>query len=91
MARKLDKESVVRKAVAENVRFIRAAKKLHQKDIADIVGVAQQIVARWERGLAMPTPENLERLACKLGLSLSGSTKRTALMTAWCFCPRMTP
>jgi transcriptional regulator with XRE-family HTH domain len=40
--------------------------KLTQRELADLVGVKQPQIARWESGGSLPQPDNLSRLAGKL-------------------------
>jgi ribosome-binding protein aMBF1 (putative translation factor) len=41
---------------------------MSQRQLADLVGVKQPQIARWESGESLPQPENLSRLAGKLKL-----------------------
>lgn len=45
-----------------DISAARKAKKLTQKQLADLMGVDQAHVSRWERGEIRPTPENLTAL-----------------------------
>lgn len=45
-----------------NIESRRRAKKLSQAQLAEIVGVTQAQISRWEKGQAQPTEENLKKL-----------------------------
>lgn len=45
-----------------NLEARRRAKKLSQAKLAELVGVTQAQVSRWEKGQAQPTKENLRKL-----------------------------
>lgn len=53
--------------IADNVRSGRVEKGLTQAQLAHLVGVDVGSVSRWERGLVMPTLENLVGLAVAFG------------------------
>lgn len=44
---------------AENLRKIRRARCISQKEIAERIGVSQAVVSLWENGNALPTIERL--------------------------------
>jgi Zn-dependent peptidase ImmA (M78 family)/DNA-binding XRE family transcriptional regulator len=46
----------------------RGAQGMTQADLADAVGVTQPSISQWEKGLRMPEPKHLERLASALGV-----------------------
>ncbi|MFF6772732.1 helix-turn-helix domain-containing protein [Streptomyces sp. NPDC012637] len=52
------------------VRAVRRAKDLHQKELAEKVGVSAPTVARWESGQDFPKGEKLPAIAAALGQSL---------------------
>ncbi|MFB7463105.1 helix-turn-helix domain-containing protein [Streptomyces sp. NPDC056224] len=52
------------------VRAVRRGKDLHQKALAEMVGVSAPTVARWESGQDFPKGEKLPAIAAALGQSL---------------------
>lgn len=48
---------------SENFERIRKSKYITQKMIANELGINQQAVSKWSRGDAMPTGDNLTKLA----------------------------
>lgn len=54
----------------ENLINLRKETKVSQSKIADKLGVAQQCVSRWEKGLSEPTLSNLIGLADFFGVPL---------------------
>ncbi len=54
----------------QKIKELREAKGLTQKYIADIFGVDQSAVVRWESGKAMPTADKLPKLAQLLGCTI---------------------
>lgn len=62
-------------ALALQVRWIRHARGLSQRDLAELVGVSQQAIAKLEDPDANPTIETIERTAKALGLELEVSFK----------------
>lgn len=52
------------------VRAVRRGKDLHQKELAEMVGVSAPTVARWESGQDFPKGEKLPAIAAALGQSL---------------------
>jgi len=52
----------------ENIARLRKAQKLSQQQLADIVGVEQPTVQRWEAGARKPNLEKLESLSEALGV-----------------------
>ncbi len=55
---------------AENLKALRLEKKISQRGLAQIVGVTQQCVSKWEVGYAEPTLTYLWRLADLFGISI---------------------
>lgn len=49
---------------------LRRTKKMTQTDVARAVGVSQQLVAKWEGGMAYPRAELGMRVAELLGVSI---------------------
>ena len=46
----------------ENLRALRQANNLSQKDLAQILGVDQRTVSAWEKGVCEPSFESLSKL-----------------------------
>lgn len=57
--------------VAANIRAARDAKNLTQRELGVMLGVDAMYVSRWERGVVMPSPPNVEALADALGVSVA--------------------
>lgn len=87
-ARWWDRTEPTRKLAGELIGY-RSEHDLTQLELAQLVGVKQPQIARWECGETLPSPANLARLAGTLGLELTISyapvghtprhlTKRTA-------------
>jgi transcriptional regulator with XRE-family HTH domain len=55
----------------------RAARRLNQQDLADILAVGQATISKWERGEAHPWPKQFETVAAALGIP--AETVRTAV------------
>src|SRR5438045_4421131 len=53
----------------ERLRHARSLKGWSQADLAEQVGTSFEIVSRWERGVAIPSPYYRERLCAVLGQS----------------------
>lgn len=54
----------------QKIRNRRDELRLSQEDLAEMVGVAQTRITKWEKGVGDPSPTHLLRLARALGLSL---------------------
>lgn len=52
------------------IKELREAKGLTQKYIADVMGVDQSAVVRWENGAALPNAAKLPKLAQLLGCTI---------------------
>jgi len=61
----------VRKALAHNLRVLRASRRLSQGVLAQDAGVTQALVSAIELGKANPTLASLERIAQVLKVDLS--------------------
>jgi transcriptional regulator with XRE-family HTH domain len=48
------------------IRELRKLQGMTQEDLAAAVGVNRVIVARWETGNGMPSPENMDKIAAAL-------------------------
>jgi transcriptional regulator with XRE-family HTH domain len=49
-----------------NIKTLRKAAGIKVKDVADMLGVSPQAVAKWQAGTALPTIDNLVILAAML-------------------------
>lgn len=61
--------SVLVTALGELLAIFRKRLQLRQEDLAERVGVSRVTISSWERGEAVPTADNLGRLAAELGVS----------------------
>ncbi len=61
----------VRKALAHNLRVLRATRRLSQNVLAQEAGVTQALVSAIELGKANPTLASLERIAQVLKVDMS--------------------
>lgn len=64
-------EQPIQSIVAANVRTARDAADLTQRELGQALDVDPMYVSRWERGVVMPSPQNLVRLATALGRDLA--------------------
>ena len=66
----------------ERMRELRKQKRLSQQELADLVGLHQSHIGRYERGASRPTADALKRLADALVVTgdylLSGSSDEVA-------------
>lgn len=69
-ARLWDTGTPARRVAVELIGY-RSDHNLTQAQLAELVGVKQPQIARWENGESLPTPSNLARLAGKLGLEIT--------------------
>lgn len=53
------------------LRHIRVARTLSQHALARLMGVSQQTLSKWERGLLEPSSDMQIRLAAVLGVSVA--------------------
>lgn len=53
----------------ERLRLVREAKKLRQKDVAEVIGVSQVAYSYYETGFRKPDPETLSKLAEYFGVT----------------------
>ena len=56
------------KDMGDIIRRTREEKGISQEKLAEYVGVSRQAVSKWEKGLALPTAENIGRIEQALGL-----------------------
>lgn len=61
---------MTRKALGELIARAREARDMTQVELADRVGVGSGQVSKWERGLSLPAPRKLAKLAESLGLDV---------------------
>lgn len=54
----------------ERIRQLRTDKGVTQQELADALGITQQAVGRWERGLATPDSSTLPRIADYFGVTV---------------------
>ena len=79
-ARRFDAdEAALYEAIAEQVADHRVARKLTQKELAELCGTTQSAVARLESGVRPPRIDTLRRVAnaldCELAVTLRSRTK----------------
>ncbi|WP_044558786.1 helix-turn-helix transcriptional regulator, partial [Azospirillum sp. B4] len=58
------------RTVGRDLRRLRRMRGLKQGHVADMLGVTQATVSRWERGLAWPDEDHAVRIARLLGKGL---------------------
>lgn len=61
-----------------NIKFLREKSCLTQNDVAEMMNVSQQSVAKWETGTSMPRADKLPELAKILGCEVSDLFKKEA-------------
>lgn len=64
-------------AIGERLRWLREVNDKSQQVVADFVGVHQTTIGEYERGLCMPGPDVLTRLANYYDVSLDYLMGRT--------------
>lgn len=62
----------------EKLVSLRKEKRLSQIEVAEILGVSRQAISRWEVGAALPSTENLKRLAELYGVSVDALLNENA-------------
>lgn len=55
--------------ISENIRFLREKRKLSQKELAEILGISNKTVSKWENGLGLPDIQMIVPLSQALGVS----------------------
>jgi transcriptional regulator with XRE-family HTH domain len=60
---------VIRKVIKDNIRAARLAATLTQAALADMLGVTQKDISRWETGVREPSATWIKKLAEALGVS----------------------
>jgi transcriptional regulator with XRE-family HTH domain len=68
-ARVWDQGTFARIVAGELIGY-RGRNGLSQHQLAELIGVKQPQIARWERGETLPNPQNLARIAGKLNIEL---------------------
>jgi DNA-binding transcriptional regulator YiaG len=56
-----DEAKILQDVLIQRIKEIRIAKKLTQKQIAEIMGVNQPDIARWEKGEMMPSVNSITK------------------------------
>lgn len=62
-------------ALPENIRIYRKRAQMSQKELAEIVGVGQQTIAKYEEGSKVPNIFNAVQLAKALNTTCENLTK----------------
>ncbi len=57
--------------LGNNIKYLRSKKELSQENIADIIGVSQACITRYEKGLICISTSNLYKLSKEFKVSLS--------------------
>lgn len=52
----------------EKIARLRKGNGLSQEQLAEMLGISRQTVSKWENGTAVPTRENLSRIADSFGV-----------------------
>ncbi len=55
----------------EKIARLRKGNSLSQEQLAEMLGISRQTVSKWENGTAVPTRENLSRIADSFGVQVS--------------------
>lgn len=55
--------------IGERISSLRTAKKLTQKELAELIGVTSQQIWKWENGVRIPKTESLQKIAHALDLT----------------------
>lgn len=55
--------------IKNRIREIRKDNKLNQSQFADLIGVGQSCVSKWEQGITIPTTEDILKIATTLDVS----------------------
>ena len=69
--------------LADNLRRLRLARGMTQSALADVLGVSDRAVSRWERGTAAPDVALLPPLAMTLETSVDALLGIDPLHTSW--------
>jgi transcriptional regulator with XRE-family HTH domain len=58
-------------SIAKNLHDLRRAAKLNQTELANVVGVEQPAVSKWERGKSEPSASDLPKIATAFGCTVN--------------------
>lgn len=64
------------KSLGWKIRQLRICMGLSQGELANELGIQQEILSRWELGKAKPSMKNIRKLAEKFGVEIQELTKR---------------
>ena len=56
--------------IAERLKLLRKEKKITQKELAELINVKRENIAKWETGKCKPNYEGLEKIADFFEVSL---------------------
>ena len=59
---KINRTDTERKIIGQWIKMIRSKYDLTQHQMADVLGINQVVLARWEKGLHYPNAKHLELL-----------------------------
>ncbi|WP_123610265.1 helix-turn-helix domain-containing protein [Mobilisporobacter senegalensis] len=74
--------------IPENLRHLRAMRRLSQEEVAEIIGVTRQAVAKWENGDSLPDITNCEALADLFDVSLNDLVRYNAEQHGYPIAPK---
>lgn len=63
-------EDTVKKEIAENIKKIRKAKKMSQKELSEVLNVSTVSIWKWENGTAIPDATYLYDMSKLFGVSM---------------------
>lgn len=75
----MSEENDPKSKVCNIIRSNRRAARIKQRELADMIGVHQFQVSRWEQGLVKPSAESLFKIAEALGKELIMEDKQEQL------------
>jgi putative transcriptional regulator len=64
-------ESLLNKNIADNLRQIRAKKRISQDQLAELCGISQQYVCKIENEKVNPSISVLFKIACALDITIN--------------------
>lgn len=70
------------KTISDNIRFLRKERGLTQRELADILGVSDKTVSKWENGAGLPDIHIIVPLSQALGVSTDAILKERPALTA---------
>lgn len=59
----------MRKTTSSALRNVRRTRTINQADLAELIGISQQTLSKYERGRLVPTPDLQGRIAAILGVN----------------------